>query len=474
MDEYDPRFELFRQRMLDEGLPELFIDNFAYYYHQLIAGVTGLISEGEIDPLQSIASMVDLPKRLAGFGQDALRQTAIIKLNGGLGTGMGLQKAKSLLEVKDGYTFLDVIAEQAIYAQVPLVLMNSFATDTDSLAALERHTDLISDVPQSFVQHMEPKVRQSDYLPVDWPQNHDLNWCPPGHGDIYIALVTKGVLAELLRAGYRYAFISNADNLGATLDITLLGYMVEKRLPFMMEVARRTESDRKGGHLAKRRSNGRLVLRELAQCPGDEAEAFQDIDRYRYFNTNNLWIDLQVLDLVMRQHDNNLRLPMIRNSKTVDPLDSSSTPVYQLETAMGSAIEVFDGAEAILVPRSRFAPVKKTDDLLVVRSDVYILTDDYSIQKSPQRQGEIPVVQLDPRWYKFVADFDQRFASGIPSMIKCERLTVSGDFSFGKDVVVQDSVFLRNDSSEQRVVPDGAILTGDLRSPFKAGDLGDV
>ena len=90
-----------------------------------------------------------------------------------------------------------------------------------------------------------------------------MEWNPPGHGDIYIALETSGILEKLLQADYRYAFISNIDNLGATLDTEILAYIESHSLPFLLEVTKRTEMDRKGGHLA-RHKNGHLVLREAA------------------------------------------------------------------------------------------------------------------------------------------------------------------------------------------------------------------
>jgi UTP--glucose-1-phosphate uridylyltransferase len=460
MTQYDERFYFFQQKMLDAGLPALFIETFAYYYHQLIAGKTGLIGEADIEPLDSIVNMKDLPDQLKGVGEQASRQTVLIKLNGGLGTSMGLQKAKSLLVVKNGYTFLDIIAQQAVHAQVPLVLMNSFVTETDSRQALAAHPELTSDISPTFVQHMEPKVRQSDYLPAEWPENPELTWCPPGHGDIYTAMVTKGVLSELLEAGYKYAFISNADNLGATIDLFLLGFFVENRLPFMLEVAERTEIDRKGGHLARRKRDGRLILRELAQCPDNEIDIFQDISHYGFFNTNNLWINLEDLEKTLGQQNYNLQLPMIRNSKRVNPVDRSSTPVFQLETAMGSAVEVFEGAEAILVPRSRFAPVKKTSDLMIVRSDVYQLSDDFTVNMHPEREGKAPVVDLDPRFYQFIDQFDARFPLGVPSMLECDSLSISGDFSFGGDVKVQGDIRLKNESDKQHFISSGAVLAG--------------
>ncbi len=119
------------------------------------------------------------------------------------------------------------------------------------------------------MQHKFPKILQKDYSPASWPKNPKLEWNPPGHGDVYTALLTSGMLDSLLADGIIYAFISNSDNLGARLDESLLGYFAHHQFPFMMEVAEKTPADIKGGHLA-RHKNGRLILREAAQCPANE------------------------------------------------------------------------------------------------------------------------------------------------------------------------------------------------------------
>ena len=358
MTDYIPQFIPFFERMETAGLPSIFIDTFYHYYEQLAAGQTGLIPETDIEPVTSLPDLETFPTRLREVGEVALAKTAVIKLNGGLGTSMGLAQAKSLLKVKVELSFLDIIARQAMGSGVHLMLMNSFVTEEDSLACLAAYPELSNDLPLSFVQHKEPKITQADLSPAVWPANPQLEWCPPGHGDIYTALLTSGALDSLLAAGYEYAFISNADNLGAIVDRTLLGYFVENQYPFMMEVADRTEMDKKGGHLA-RLDDGRLILRESAQCPPEDEAAFQDIDRYKYFNTNNLWFNLPALQQTLVERDYKMGLPIICNAKRVDPRDGRSTPVYQLETAMGSAISVFSGAQAIRVPRTRFYASEK-------------------------------------------------------------------------------------------------------------------
>jgi len=445
-------FTPFAERMQAENLPDVFIRTFRYYYEQLVEGRTGLIPESEIDPIAGLPDVETFPASLVEIGNAVLGQTVIIKLNGGLGTSMGLTKAKSLLSVKDGLTFLDIIARQALHAGVPLLLMGSFNTSEDSLAALHAYPELWDDLPLDFLQHKAPKIARSDFRPAIWPQNPTLEWNPPGHGDIYTALVTSGILDQLMDAGYRYAFVSNADNLGAVLDIKILGYFAEQQLPFMMESADRTSADRKGGHLAIRNSDGQMILREIAQTPAEDEDAFQNIDKHRYFNTNTVWWNLQALQDVMTVREGILGLPMILNSKSVDPRDAESTPIYQIETAMGSAIAVFEDAGAVRVPRSRFAPVKTTDDLLAVRSDAFVLTDDFRVVANPARTTPQVVVSLDSRFYKLIDDMEARFPDGAPSLLECESLTIKGDVLFERNVVCKGVVELDNQSEEQMVV----------------------
>ena len=453
------QFDPFAQKMQAADLPPLFIETFYHYYNQLVAGQTGLIPEADIEPVTAVPDAEQLPGEMTAAGEAALGETAVIKLNGGLGTSMGLQQAKSLLPVKNGLSFLDIIARQALQTGVPLILMNSFVTEADSLAALANYPDLQKAVPLSFVQHKEPKVSRETMQPVAWPDNPELEWCPPGHGDIYTALVTSGTLDALLENGYRYAFVSNADNLGAVMDTAILGYFVHNDFPFMMEVADRTEMDKKGGHLA-RRPDGQLILRESAQCPEADVAKFQDVGRHKYFNTNNLWLNLEALRSVLAANDNRLPLPMIRNQKTVDPRDPESTAVYQLETAMGSAIGVFPGAQALRVPRNRFAPVKTTDDLFLVRSNAYTLTDDFRVLPDPARVLPLPVVELDRDFYKFVPDLEHRFPAGPPALDQCTAFSVAGDIAFGQDVVCVQEVHLQNKNEQPLTIPDGQVLSG--------------
>jgi UTP--glucose-1-phosphate uridylyltransferase len=414
-------------KMRAAGLPAVAIETFAHYYRQLEAGETGLIAEADIEPVDTLPDADDLVEEA---GPELLDHAVVIKLNGGLGTSMGMSGPKSLLPAKDGMTFLEVIARQV---EVPLVLMNSFATRDASLAALP--DGLSGRLPPDFLQNKEPKVRTDDLSPVAWPANPDLEWCPPGHGDLFTALQTSGLLQEMLAGGYRYAFVSSSDNLAAVLDPRILAWMASEGAPFVMEVADRTEADRKGGHVA-RAKDGRLLLREVAQCPEDDLDAFQDVARHRYFNTNTIWLDLRAVAAELEARDGVLGLPLIRNRKTVDPSDPSSPEVFQIETAMGAALGVIEGARALRVPRSRFTPVKTTNDLLALRSDAYEIAGDGGVVL---RGDAPPFVDLDPKFFKLIGDFDARVLAP-PSLRDARRLVVRGDVSFGSGVVVRGDV----------------------------------
>ena len=443
--------------MREEGLSDVAINTFAHYEERLRRGEQGTLPEAELESLDEVPKTDALPE----LDRSALERVVVLKLNGGLGTTMGMTKAKSLVEVKDGHTFLDVIARQVLHlrerhgAEVPLLLMNSFATRDDTLEALERYPDLQLDgLPLDFVQGKVPKLLADGFEPVAWEADPTLEWAPPGHGDVFTSLATTGLLDMLLERGYEYMFLSNSDNLGAVLEPRILTWFAREGLPFMSEVVDRTEADRKGGHLARRRDGGGLVLRETAQVPDEDQEAFEDTTRHRFFNANNIWVNLRALRETLDARDGVLGLPMIVNRKTVDPTDSSSPEVIQLETAMGAAIGVFDGAGAIHVPRARFAPVKTSGHLLVVRSDAYELADDWTVRLARGRQAA-PIVELSDD-FKLMADFEERFPHGAPSLREAERLEVEGDVRFGRDIVVRGRARVEGPAK----VPDGAVLEG--------------
>ena len=455
-----------RRRMAAAGVPPLVVDAFLQNARRWAAGELGTIPGADLAPLGRLPRLEDLDE-FDPAGEAAIARTVLVKLNGGLGTSMGLERAKSLIVAKNGLTFLDVVVRQVEFlrrrcrAPLPLLLMNSFSTEADSRAALaEQHPDFANPggLPLSFCQHRVPKLDVATRAPVDWPENPALEECPPGHADIYHALQTTGLLARLLELGFRYAFVSNSDNLGALLHMGILAHVAARGIPFLMEVTARTECDRKGGHLARDRATGRLLLRESAQCPADETADFQDVRKYALFNTNNLWLDLVALRDLLAGNGGLPPLPLIVNRKTVDPVRADSPAVVQLEAAMGAAISCFEKAAALVVPRSRFAPVKATNDLLAIRSDLYTLGAEHQVALHPLRFAAPPAIVLDPRFYKNLADFEARFAHGAPSLLQCESLRIDGDIHFGADVRIEGAVHLRNPTAGPARIPAGTRL----------------
>jgi UTP--glucose-1-phosphate uridylyltransferase len=434
---------------------------FVRAYERLEGGASMMIASADLEPVEAVPTLAELPR---GEPRDALAGVAVIKLNGGLATTMGLERPKSLLEAREGRSFLDIIAGQTIEArralgvELPLVLMDSDATREATLRALVAAPELAQALPPDFLQAMIPKLDAERLEPISWPPDPALEWCPPGHGDVYPALRRSGMLEALLERGMRYAMIANADNLGATPDPAIARLVASEQIPFLMEVVEGTEADRKGGHIARRRSDGQLVLRETAQTPPQDAESFLDHRRWRYYNTNNLWIDLRVLATTLERTGGVLELPLIVNPKTVDPRDPGSPAVLQLESAMGAAISSFPGAQIVCVPRTRFVPVKTTDDLLLLRSDAYTLGEQLTVEPVVERAASLPLVALDPRYYKLLADFERRFPDGPPSLRNAERLTVRGDVTFGARVVVEGAVSL--EATRPQRIADGTVLRG--------------
>lgn len=461
--------QYFIKKLQSADISSLVIATFSEFYRQFRSGKQGLVPESAITPLhpQELRSLNNLSV-YSKHGEEALPHTVVIKLNGGLGTTMGCNGPKSLIEVKNGLHFLDITARQLdsfsrkTGTTPPLILMNSYNTDKESLEALQTYSDLPDSLPRSFLQNRFPRIDAETMLPVTWPDAPRNEWNPPGHGDIYTALTDSGLLKLLLEHKFRYAFISNSDNLGATLDTALLGYLSEESPGFLMEVTARTPMDRKGGHIA-RFKGGNLILRESIQCPENDQRYFQDIYRHRFFNTNNIWIDLAALDNLIASSEGTFRLPLLCNKKFIDATAPHSPLVYQLESAMGSALSVFPAAAAVSVPRSRFLPVKTCEELLLLRSDFYSVTDDFRIVPFSGSPEKTPEITLDSRYFGTVDQIDRRFGKGIPSLTHCGKFTVEGDVYFGSGCSITGAVTIVNRTDAPYTIPDDTALSEDLQ-----------
>jgi UTP--glucose-1-phosphate uridylyltransferase len=454
---------MFRERFVAAGLPQEVQSAFEDLYRVYRAGETGVIPWEETSPIESqdIVPLETLEQSGArAEARENLGALVWIVLNGGLGTSMQMRRAKSLIEVKGKLTFLDLIARHALGFRsrfgrdVPLLFMNSFATREDTLRKLKPYplrTPEHGTLSLDFEQNRFPRICEERGTPYGDPDDREA-WAPPGHGDLYLALHCSGLLEKLLARGIRWAFVSNADNLGASPHPGILGFMASRGMEFLMEVTEKTAADVKGGTLVRRR--GHLELLEIAQVPADHVPEFQDVSTFPVFNTNNLWVNLEALRARLRE--GTLGLPLLVNRK-----EAGTVRVVQLETAMGAAIGAFRSSCGVLVPRNRFAPVKTTDDLLVRRSDVHIVGGRSPLVPNPARDPALgpPVVRLDPRYFRSVPDLDLRIPSP-PSLLGSVRLDVEGDVRFGEGVVIIGNVEVRNEGEAPLRIPDGAVLSG--------------
>ncbi|ONF88393.1 UTP--glucose-1-phosphate uridylyltransferase [Leptospira santarosai] len=450
--------ELIRKKMIAEGLSSAFIRDFLKKTNLIRNGETGMVpweEVGDLDPTTDEITFEQIEKENVP-DPSILKNLVVIKLNGGLGTSMGLSGPKSLIELKDGMSFLEIVAKQSEFIQkkynvsVPLILMDSFNTQNESQAELKR-IGFRQKFPTTFLQHKVPRLLKESLTPIVC-ENPEEEWCPPGHGDIWISLLETGLLDTLISNGYKVAFISNGDNLGATVHPGILSYMLKEKLEFCMEMTPKTLADKKGGAIYKRIVHGKpknYQLLETAQVPREHIHEFEGLGKFRTFSTNNLWIDLIALREKILQGD--FELSLIVNPKTIEGKE-----VLQLETAMGSAIRNFNKIKGIIIPRDRFTPVKKCEDYLARRSDAYRLWENYSITMSDARKesglGEV-LITLDETYYKKIQDFNRLFPE-IPSLAHCTSLVVQGEVLFDQKISIVGEVVIRNTGSGLRKISD--------------------
>ncbi|XP_037621184.1 UTP--glucose-1-phosphate uridylyltransferase-like isoform X2 [Sebastes umbrosus] len=418
--------------------------------------------EDSIQPYEKIKTK-GLPDNITA----SLNKLAVVKLNGGLGTSMGCKGPKSLISVRNENTFLDLTVQQIEHlnktfnADVPLVLMNSFNTDDDTKKILQKYKHHRVNI-HTFNQSRYPRINKESLLPI--AKNMGMSgengeaWYPPGHGDIYASFSNCGLLDKLIAEGKEYIFVSNIDNLGATVDLFILHHLMsqpaDRRCEFIMEVTDKTRADVKGGTLIQ--YEDRLRLLEIAQVPKAHVDEFKSVTKFKIFNTNNLWISLPAIKRL--QEKNTMDLEIIVNPKTLD----GGLNVIQLETAVGAAIKSFNNAMGVNVPRSRFLPVKTSSDLLLVMSNLYSL-DAGSLTMSKKREfPTTPHVKLGSSFTK-VQEYLSRFES-IPDMLELDHLTVSGDVTFGKNVSLKGTVIIIANHGDRIDIPAGAMLENKIVS----------
>lgn len=367
-----------------------------------------------------------------------LNKLAVVKLNGGLGTSMGCVGPKSVIEVRDGMSFLDLAVRQIEYlnrtydVNVPFVLMNSFNTDTDTASIIKKYEGHNIDI-LTFNQSRYPRIIKDSLLPA--PKTYDSplsDWYPPGHGDVFESMYNSGILDQLIERGIEMIFLSNADNLGAVVDLNILQHMVQTKAEYIMELTDKTKADVKGGTIIDYEGHARLL--EIAQVPKQYVNEFKSIKKFKYFNTNNIWMNLKAVKRVVE--NNELEMEIIPNDKSIpaDKKGEADIGIVQLETAVGAAIKHFKNAHGVNVPRRRFLPVKTCSDLMLVKSDLYTLKHGQLVI-DPNRFGPAPLIKLGAD-FKKVSQFQKRVPS-IPKIVELDHLTITGNVNLARGVILK-------------------------------------
>ena len=385
-----------------------------------------------------------------GHLEAALARFVVCKLNGGLGTTMGCRGAKSAIVVREKKTFLDITVDQIgelnkkYQADIPLLLMNSFRTHDETERLIGKY--LGNPEILTFCQNQFPRLLEGGGF-LDLDKFGSEVWYPPGHGDLYSCLADQGYLERLLADGREILFVSNVDNLGAVADLRILDYMLREDIPFLMEVTQKTAADTKGGTLYQEK--GRIKLLEVANVPPEHIAEFCGQQKFKIFNTNNIWINLVRLKELLKE-EGPLDLDVIVNRKTV-----KGQPVLQLETAVGAAFNCFPEAVGLIVPRDRFFPVKRTCDLLYLWSDLFHL-ERGNLKRNPERMNPaLPRITLHEP-FEDLQEFQKRIPVA-PSIVGLDSLEIGGEVRFNGAVTLKGAVRLIANKKSLRI-PKGTVL----------------
>jgi UTP--glucose-1-phosphate uridylyltransferase len=413
--------------METEKTPAWFKDWFKQTYQQFISQPITPLHTNDINDIsksfttyQSIKTTAPNPANIA-----------IVKLNGGLGTSMGCTSPKSLIPCQpNGNTFLDTIIKQTQHMPwiKKTILLNSFNTHTQTRAHLKKQHP--NTIVEHVIQHAFPKIDKNTNKPLPTTSPNNLN--PPGHGSVYFDLYHSGILHQCEKENIHTLFISNADNLAATCDPHIATHMQKNNIPFLIELTPKTKNDTKGGTIINYKNQ--LTLWEIAQVTPEQQTQFT---QQPVFNTNNIWVHIPTL--IKTIESNKLTLDLIQNQKTQD-----NKPVIQLEYAMGSAIQSFPNAQALMVPRSRFFPIKKMNDLFLLLSDYCTFKPNGHLHWNTSQ--EIYIDCQDP--LNNVDTFLQQITI-IPSIKHLDHLEISGNLHINSPIQLSGTIKLHVPQNKQ-------------------------
>jgi len=389
--------------------------------------------------------------------KELLDKLVVVQLNGGLGYFIGCKGPKcgiQILKKSGGITILDCKVMQIIKlnkeygCNIPLVLMNSPRTDSETEVLIQKYNKLEIDI-HTFVQNVHPFMYKDTLSPLPKSQSSLEGWYPPGSGEVFSAMYRQGLLEKFKNEGKELLFISNMENLGSSVDLKLLHYIANPKvnLDFLLETTNRISTDQAGGFAIKYKDRHVHIL-EISQIPSQVMSKFS-LSNFKYWNTNNIWTRIGVVIDMMKQQQ--IDLDFIVKYKVINGKN-----IAQLETPVAMSIQSFPKAASILVPRSRYRPVKSTSDLLQVQSELFELQHGLLVASTKRSYSSDPLVKLGDE-FKSMAEYERRFKT-IPNILELDHLTVSGDVYFGANVTLKGTVIIVANSGSRIDIPDGVVL----------------
>jgi len=414
------------------------------------------------DFFHQYSDLKDVPKERA---KQILSKLVVVCLNGGIGGRMGMKGPKCGLQIltqaglQTPLTFLDCKVMQIeelnneYDVDVPLVLMNSEKTDAPTRKMIEKYKGKRVSI-HTFLQSRYPFMYKDTLAPVSDASTNDDSWYPPGSGEVFTGMHRSGLLEQFLKEGKEHMFVSNVENLGGTVDLKLLEHLAGdgSKLEFLIEVTNRISTDESGGTPVK--YGERVHIMEISQVPYDQVGRF-GVSKFKYWNTNNIWAKMKVINNLIRL--GSLEFDFIVKYKSV-----KGRGVLQIETPSAMAIHSFKKSASIMVPRSRHRQVKKTSQLLQVQSELYEIEKGQLVMNPKRVPPTEPVVKLGEE-FQSLDQYEKRFKT-LPNILELDHLTVSGNVTFGSNVILKGTVIIVAETGSRIDIPDNVVLENKIVS----------
>ncbi|XP_052192369.1 UTP--glucose-1-phosphate uridylyltransferase-like isoform X2 [Diospyros lotus] len=426
-------------QQLDQSKPETEVEP-----EKIKQKTSSMENEIFVIPYESLAITPDDPLDTKKF----LDKLVVLKLNSGLGTEIGFDGPKSVIEICNGQTFLDLIVNQieSINSKhecnIPLILLNSIRTHDATLKVVEKYSKRNIDINTLCERQSHPVNKQDSKNELDFD-----------HQELFLSLKNSGTLDALLLQGKEYILVVKSDNFGAVIDSKILNHLIQNRIQYCMEVIPNISSDFEGSILHSH--EGEFQLSDIAQMPQKHS-----LEKFKLLDTGNLWMNLKAVKRLFETDA--LTVESYPVSKKV-----SDDEILLQDRRATSAMRFFHRTIGVNVPQSRFQPLMATSDLLLVQSDLYTYAEGILTRNNARVKPANPSIELG-REFEKLSNFRSRFKS-IPSIIELDSLKVTGDVWFGAGITLKGKVTITAKQGMKLEIPDGVVLENkDVTEP---GDI---